>query len=125
MFKYKHQWTKSQEARSEVLFEAFPDIQKAYELVITFRNLYARKNIGLNLENIKFNLKKWYKEVEEAQITRIQNFKSTVEINEKCILSYFVFDGSTNAIAENRNGKIKNLSTLIKVQETEISSFLD
>jgi hypothetical protein len=47
-----------------------------------------------------------YRQVEQADIEKMLNFKSLVEHNEAIIKRYFD-DGATNAIAENINSKIK------------------
>lgn len=112
LYKFPEQWTESQKGRSLVLFSEFPDIEKAYNLSIEFRNWYSKKNIGVNKLVIEKGLYQWYEDVEKSGITELMNLSSTVERNESSILNYFYHNGSSNAMAENRNGKIKKFINL-------------
>jgi len=112
LYKFPEQWTKKQKARSSVLFSEFPDIEKAYNLSIEFRNWYSKKNIGAHQLVLEKGLYQWYENVEKSGITELMNFSSTVERNESSILNYFYHNGSSNAMAENRNGKIKKFINL-------------
>jgi transposase len=49
----------------------------------------------------------WFKQVEKADITEMQNFKSMIERNMGAILNYF-YTGATNAIAEANNSIIQH-----------------
>ena len=112
LYKFPEQWSKNQKARSLVLFSEFPDLEKAYNLSIEFRNWYSKKNIGAHQLVLEKGLYKWYEDVENSGITELMNFSSTVERNESSILNYFYHNGSSNAMAENRNGKIKKFINL-------------
>ncbi len=112
LFKYPHQWTKKQSTRAIELFSEFPVIDKAYRLIIDFREWYAKKNIGKCLISLERRLHKWYEDVEDSGVTEIMNFSSTVERNEESIINYFRHNGASNAMAENRNGKIKKFINL-------------
>ncbi len=112
LYKFPEQWTPSQKARSSVLFSEFPDLEKAYNLSIEFRNWYSKKNIGAHQLVLEKGLYQWYEDVEISGIMELMNFSSTVERNESSILNYFYHNGSSNAMAENRNGKIKKFITL-------------
>ncbi len=107
LFKHPEQWTKSQRERANVLFPEFPEIEKSYRLVIDFRNWYSKKNIERNKYDMDRKLHQWYEDVENSGIVEIMNFSSTVERNEEYIVNYFNLNGATNAMAENRNSKIK------------------
>ena len=74
------------------------------ELINAKRN---SKNIGSHELILEKELYQWYEDVEKSGITELMNFSSTVERNEKYILNYFYHNGASNAMAENRNGKIK------------------
>jgi transposase len=56
---------------------------------------------------LEAGLLKWYENVEESNIEELMNFSYTVERNQNYICNYFFHNGSTNAKAENKNGKIK------------------
>lgn len=106
LFKFRTDWTISQEKRSKALFEKFPEIEKVYDLACEFRNWMKKSNVGKDMTTIKNNLRLWYQKVEQEEIEEILNFKSMIERNILVILNYFRF-GATNAIAENINSKIQ------------------
>ncbi len=107
LYKFPHKWTPSQNQRSEILFMLYPDIKYAYELCCKFRLWYGSDKIGLNMQEVRIELYKWYKEVVASDIEEMLNFKYLVERNEPYILNYFV-TGKTNANAEALNSKIQN-----------------
>jgi transposase len=44
LFKFREQWTESQEERATILFREFPEIKEAYDLICSFRNFYKCKS---------------------------------------------------------------------------------
>lgn len=112
LYKFPSQWTQNQNQRAGVLFSEFPLLEKAYNICCDFRNWYSQDNIGRHLLEVDLGLNRWYQEVEESGIEELMNFKSTVERNENYICNYFYQNGATNAMAENRNGKIKKFISL-------------
>jgi transposase len=42
LYKNKSKWSKSQIARAALLFELYPDIQKAYDLAQDLRNIFEK-----------------------------------------------------------------------------------
>lgn len=107
LYKFPEQWTDRQAARAMVLFLEFPGLEEAYNLSNKFRDWYSKKNIGEYKLVLEKGLYQWYEDVEKSGITELLNFSSTVERNEDYILNYFYHNGASNAMAENRNGKIK------------------
>ncbi len=107
LYKFESQWTEKQTVRARVLFNEFPEIETAYKLSCNFRDWYSKKNIGKEKIFLEQELFQWYENVEISGITELMNFSSTVEINQEYILNYFYNNGASNAMAENRNGKIK------------------
>ncbi len=107
LYKFPEQWTNKQEARSKVLFSEYHVLQETYKRSCEFRNWYSRKNIGEHNLILEKKLFQWYEDVETSGITELMNFSSTVERNQDYILNYFYQNGASNAMAENRNGKIK------------------
>jgi len=107
LYKFPEQWTNKQGARAKVLFFEFPNLEKAYYLSIQFRNWYSKKNIGQHALTLEKGLYQWYEDIETSGIVELMNFGSTVERNQDSILNYFYHNGASNAIAENKNGKIK------------------
>ncbi len=107
LYKYPHQWTAKQRIRAAALFSEFPVLKKVYDLSLSFRNWYSKTNIGKHQIIIEKQLFQWYQDVEDSKITELMNFSSTVERNQDSIVNYFYCNGANNAMAENRNGKIK------------------
>lgn len=113
LYKKQNQWSDSQKQRAEILFDLYPDIEKAYMRICEFRAWYAKENIitygsKSSMESIKNQLSEWYKRVEMDDISEMLNFKLLVEHNSGAILNYFL-SGASNAIAESNNAKIQNL----------------
>ena len=107
LFKFPKQWTKNQRERANVLFIEYPELETAYQLCCDFRNWYSKNNINTSELILEKGLHQWYEDVEDSGIEELMNFSSTVERNEEYICNYFFNNGATNAMAENRNGKIK------------------
>jgi transposase len=106
LFKYRHQWTYSQQNRAEALFEKYPEIEQAYNLACQFRVWIKAENVGKKMSQITNELNQWFIKVEESEVEEILNFKHTIERNLLSVLNYFRF-GVTNAIAENINSRIQ------------------
>lgn len=106
LFIFPEQWTDKQKDRIKALFEAFPDIKKAYNLCCQFRIWYRKEHVGLNKDFIRDKLNNWYKAVKESAVDEMLNVRSMIERHEGIILNYFI-DGATNAMAENVNSRIQ------------------
>jgi transposase len=102
LFSFRGKWTESQKERAEILFREFPEIEKAYDLMIQFRGFYQTK-VG-DGKTAKKRLREWYGKVEG--IEEMETFASTVAHHEDTILNYFE-TGQTNAFAESINSKIQ------------------
>lgn len=116
LYKKREDWSASQAERAKVLFKYYPDIKVAYELICQFRAWYSADHIidqnkdktskTAALKVINHQLDQWIKQVNKADITEIQNFKSLVERHRGCIVNYFI-TSATNAIAEANNNIIQ------------------
>jgi transposase len=116
LYKKRNDWYSSQAQRAKLLFTHYPDIEVAYELICQFRAWYSDDQIiHQDMDNpskiaalkvINHNLDQWMNDVNNADITEIQNFKSLVERNRGCIINYFR-TGTTNAVAEANNNIIQ------------------
>lgn len=104
LFSFREKWTESQKERAAILFREFPEIEKAYDLMIRFRGFYQTK-VG-DTKKAKEKLKAWYEKVSKADIEEMETFASTVSHHESEILNYFE-TGCTNAFAESLNSKIQ------------------
>ncbi|MCC8360776.1 transposase [Salinimicrobium sp. ASW11-47] len=103
LYKTPSKWTESQSERAKILFDQYPDIAKAYELVNNLRNLFNQTS---TIEAGYTRLAHWYKEVEESGFKSFNTVANTISLNYRSILNYFK-NRSTNASAESFNAKIK------------------
>ena len=103
LFKSHHNWTEKQKQRAKILFELYPEIDKAYKITNDLRELYNQK-ISMNVAMTK--LAHWYREVEESGFKNFGSVLNTIKTHYKSILAYFI-NRSTNASAESFNAKIK------------------
>lgn len=110
LFKPQSKWTKSQELRAGILFREYPEIKKAYELAMMFRNCYEN---SYSIPTAKERFKKWYEKVEEKQIESFLVVADSIRLHEMTILNYFI-NRSTNASAESFNAKLKGFRSLVR-----------
>ena len=96
-------WTDSQKWRAEILFEQYPEIEKAYDLSLELTHIYNKtsdKNVALT------RLAKWYDKVERLDNKFFNSVIRTMQNNYGTIVNYFT-NRSTNASAESFNAKVK------------------
>ena len=110
LFKPESRWTINQKQRSEILFREFPELQKAYELSMMFRNCYETSH---SILEAKERFQKWYDKVEEKQIESFLVVADSIRLHETTILNYFT-RRSTNASAESFNAKLKGFRILVR-----------
>ena len=110
LFKPWSKWTNSQKQRGEILFREYPEIEKAYELSMMFRNCYET---SYSIPEAKERFKKWYEKVEEKQIESFLIVADSIRMHETTILNYFI-NRSTNASAESFNAKLKGFRALVR-----------
>lgn len=106
LFKRSINWKPWQALRAKQIFELFPELHKAYQLVEQLRDWYNKKNVGKTWLSIENKLLQW---IEDVDIANIPEFKGLVKMFEKhqdTILNY-CFSGQTNAMAENINSRIQ------------------
>lgn len=104
LFKSPEKWTDSQKQRAELLFERYPQIEKAYYLAVELKYAYnhqCEKQVG------------WLKLAHWAEKVRLSGFKSFNTIADTFYnyydnISNFFNNRSTNAAAESFNAKIKD-----------------
>ncbi len=106
LFKLPQQWYYEQKERARILFEKYPEIERAYKLICTFRSFYSIK-IGSKNKAIKA-LRNWFGRVQIQDIEEISNFSSMVERHYTEIMNYFN-EGRTNAYAEGLNSKLERI----------------
>ncbi|WP_430408020.1 ISAon1 family transposase, partial [Flavobacterium hercynium] len=103
LYKTKMKWSANQLERANLLFELYPDIQKAYNLTQELRSIFEKttdKIIGFT------KLAKWHEKVNQAGFKSFNTISRTIINHYQTILNYFD-NRSTNASAESFNAKIK------------------
>ncbi len=120
LYKAPNKWTPNQYVRSKILFEQYPDIKKAYNLVQGLRSIF---NTATSIQTAYTKLAHWYKDVEKTGFRAFNTIANTITVNYKSILNYFI-NRSTNASAESFNAKIKAFRSQFRgVKNTEFFLF--
>ena len=86
-----------------MLFELYPDIEKAYDLAQDLRTIFEKttdKIIGLS------RLARWHEKVNQSGFKSFNTISQSIINHYQTILNYFD-NRSTNASAESFNAKIK------------------
>ncbi|QOW11924.1 transposase [Kaistella flava (ex Peng et al. 2021)] len=104
LYKSQEKSTESQQGRAEILFQNYPDIEKAYGLTNGFLQIYDKRTLK---DVAMLKLAHWFREVENAGFKSFNTLVRTIIQDYNDILNYFI-NRSTNASAESFNAKIKN-----------------
>lgn len=107
ILKHKSKWNEQQKIRAAILFEKFPDLEKAYGLFLKLVDIF---NHRLSPDVARLNLAKWYNEVEAFCNNEFNKVLETFENHNTTIVNYFE-RRLTNASAESFNAKIKAFRT--------------
>ena len=103
LFKSAEKWTDKQKHRAKILFELYPDIQKAYALTHSLRMIFSKNSIK---DAARLSLARWYNQVSESGFKSFNTISATIYEHYDDILNFFI-NRSTNASAESFNAKIK------------------
>lgn len=103
LFKSADRWTDRQKQRAEILFEQYPNIQKAYGLCHSLRMIFSKNTIK---DAARLSMAKWYNKVEEAGFHSFNVIAATFHEHYDEILNFYNHR-SSNAMAESFNAKIK------------------
>ena len=103
LYKAPNNWTPDQKVRAKLLFERYPDIKTAFNLVQALRNIFNTAN---SIQIAYTKLAHWYKDVEQTGYKAFNTIANSIKLNYRSILNYFI-NRSTNAAAESFNAKIK------------------
>ncbi|RZL10610.1 MAG: DDE transposase [Pedobacter sp.] len=107
LYKNSSNWTESQKARAELLFERYPDLKTAYGLSMGLSQIFNNtkdKIFGLA------NLARWHEKVRQTGFKAFNTTSRSIQNHYETILNYFD-NRSTNASAESFNAKIKAFRT--------------
>ena len=110
LFKSPEKWTDNQKFRARILFEQFPDIQKAYSLTHALRLIFSKtyeKGIAYT------KLAKWFNDVSDSEFKSFNTISAAIYTHYPEILNFFD-NRSTNASAESFNSKIKAFRTTFR-----------
>lgn len=110
LFKSGEKWTPSQRKRAEILFDEYPDLEKAYGLSHSLRMIFARNTIK---DAARLGMAKWYDKVEKAGFHSFNVIAATFYEHYEEILNFYN-NRSTNAAAESFNAKIKAFRTALR-----------
>lgn len=103
LYKSNNKWTEKQQKRAQVLFERYPDIEKAYKLTEQLKSIFehtATKGVAFT------RLAQWDRKVRETGFKAFNTICNTIQQHYQGILNFFD-NRSTNASAESFNAKIK------------------
>jgi len=103
LFKPSGKWNDYQKVRANILFNAYPEIEQAYDLSHHLYLIYSRiitKPLAMT------HLAQWFNQIELAGIDSFNTLRRTFENHYQDIINFFD-NRSTNAAAESFNAKIK------------------
>lgn len=103
LFKSADNWTDRQKQRAHILFEQYPDLQKAYGLCHSLRMIFSKNTIK---DAARLSMARWYNKVEEAGFHSFNVIAATFYEHYDEILNFYN-NRSSNAMAESFNAKIK------------------
>ena len=102
--KSRDKWTEKEKERARILFELYPKLEEAYNLVNDLRIIFRNKELDKDTAKVKFT--EWYGKVAKSTLREIKSVKDTIKQYEDEILNYFE-KRETNASAESLNSKMK------------------
>lgn len=103
LFKPSSKWTVSQFQRAQILFQEYPEIKQAYDLVMELTSIYEHTKI----KGVAFTkMAQWFDKVDKSGFDSFKTVKRSFQTHYQAILNYFD-SRSTNASAESFNAKIK------------------
>ena len=118
LYKHEEDWTLHQRKRAELLFTLYPELQVAYKLCISFRNIYK----CIDKQQALSKLMEWKTKVLTAKIKEFNTVINSIEHHLENILNFFN-NRNTNANAESFNSKIKNFRANLR-GVTDVKFFL-
>ena len=110
LFKSSSKWTDRQKQRAVILFEQFPELEKAYDLTMCFRGVYETSKAR---EEAQRRFQNWFQKIHASSFDSFKTAAHYLEDHLDTILNYFP-DRSTNASAESFNAKLKGFRALLR-----------
>ena len=97
-------WSERMKARMKLLFELYPKLKEAYDIINRLRAIFRSKK--LTRDEAKAKLHEWYQTVADCSIREIKSARDAIKSREENILNYFI-ERTSNASAESFNSKLK------------------
>ena len=110
LFKSSHAWTDRQRQRAAILFREYPELQTAYELSQSLKNLYDKQ---MTRDTAAVLLRQWINACDLSDVPEMQDAGSAVLRHEGRILNFWN-NRSTNAFAESFNAKLKGFRAMLR-----------
>jgi len=104
LFKHPRLWSEEQKARALLLFERYPELEKAYGLATDLGDIYRKCT---SKEQAFKHLALWYNKVEDSGIASFRTVARSIQHHYIDILNFFN-NRTTNAAAESFNAKVKH-----------------
>jgi transposase len=118
LYKYPDSWTVNQTKRALMLFEKYPELEQAYKLTLSFRNIYKMEY----KEDARTTFKEWKQKIIDSKIDQFNTVVNSLEYHLENILNFFN-NRNTNANAESFNSKIKGFRANLR-GVTDVKFFL-
>ena len=110
LFLFPHQWSTQQKQRANILFEHYPEIKKAYQLVLQIRRWFipslGKTTYQKTRDKKKNQLMDIIKKFVQSGIEELKNIAFMLRRNSDQILNYFIAK-ETNAKAEALNQNLQ------------------
>lgn len=100
-----------QKTRAKLLFELFPDIERAYSLAHSLRMRYNNKTDDIIIAGE--SIRDWCHMAKESAMEDFASVADTIEDRFSDVLHYF-HNRATNAFAESLNAKLKNFRAQVR-----------
>lgn len=104
---HRSKWNQQQQERATILFQMFPDLERAYNLYLNLVDIFNKNS---QPAAARLNLARWFNDVEAFGYDGFSKVIETFENHNDTIINYFE-DRLTNASAESFNAKIKAFRT--------------
>lgn len=104
-------WSERQQARMRLLFQMYPKLKEAYDIVNSLRAIFRSKK--LTRETAKDRIHGWYKMVAACSLREIKSARDAIKNREENILNYFI-NRTSNAAAESSISKLKSFRAQVR-----------
>lgn len=110
LFKPTTSWTEKQKERAVILFREYPDIQTAYELSQSLKQLYDK---NMHRDTATILLRQWCQACDLSAIPEMEDAATSILRHEGRILNFWN-SRATNAFAESFNAKLKHFRGMLR-----------